>query len=555
MSSGEVYLSKNKLDIFQFRRRIPEELWPYVKKRELYRSLKTRNYRDALLLCRVYADECERLFQKLRKRYGVAKKDEFADLMKMASQILRQEIKVDSIRATASGILEIRGLEVDSGKVEDEMRAYNEILSMTVKHASSIPTTAVPPTEVTTIPAANMPVVKRTKVCSFAKICELYIRDRKESNLWRKASSASQMTVTETMNRGTFKLFEEFFGDRQVHLYTTEDAADFRSKLQQIPSAWKRQQRTRDLTFDQVIKLDLPKLEPGTVHDGLVRMKSLFNFAVNREFTDRNIFNSITLVKPPRKKRKPFTTEELHILFEQSNFERLQKEGYPSHYFAPLLTAYGGMRRGEVFFLTANDVYNYHDICWVFDINEEIGKDADDDDNDIDDRLFIKKVKNNVSIRMVPVHDDLIKYGFLEFVAERSKDRNDPRLFKEYPIRKGQAGHKFTEVFGSWIRESAERLGTEKRGDMFPKFRGIHAFRHLFIRESRERRVDENASRRLAGHSIRTDIHDGYGGDISEELERELMAELNAELQKLQIAKYFPKMPAYDETLQWVKKL
>jgi len=564
MNHEERYLVKNISGLYHFRRRVPLELKQYVQRCELCISLRTRNYREAKARCRRYADESDRVFQELKERYGTMKQKDIEWLIQSAIKMPRAEMKVTDFRVSAAGGLHIGMLELDPDKEETEMRLYQQLVNTSARLVSSLPAPGLVSPSVSVMSPPMMPYIPdmtqianlkksaneyREKSCQLSELVELYITDRKESNKW-KVADPSTTTVTETMNRGTFDLFEEIFGNKPVHLYTLQDAGKYRTILKNIPAAWKRQKETRHLSYEEACRFDGPKLKDSTVNDYIVRMTAIFNFAVDNAYCDRNIFNSVTIVKVKRNNRDPWTAEALHFLFKPANFFKLQRTGFASHYWAPLIAAYTGMRRSEIFFLNAVDIEKSRDGFWVISVNDIdrkiLGNEASQQ------QIGVKTLKTETSIRKIPIHNDLLALGFLNYVEKRLTDKKNPRLFPEYKARRGQAGHDFSNVFGDWIRESANKLSPEVQARLFPTYLGMHAFRHLFIYETREQRIDENMSRRLAGHAVNNDAHDKYGGAISTTLERELLSELNTAVQKMKISSYLPEIPKYVDLIKGV---
>src|SRR5665647_66476 len=129
MDDQETYLKRSRSGVFHYRRRVPDNLRPFLKKDEIHRSLRTRNYRDALVLCRVYADEYERYFQYVRKKYAMSEKDEFDELYKMAKQMSRHDLTLTGFNIpTPFGNISLDSVQLDPDKMEAEMVLYDKVL-------------------------------------------------------------------------------------------------------------------------------------------------------------------------------------------------------------------------------------------------------------------------------------------------------------------------------------------------------------------------------------------------------------------------------------------
>lgn len=598
MKLKETYLSKNKDGYYQFRKRVPQDLQPILKKSQIYRSLKTRRYRDALVLCQLYADEYERLFQRLRRQHRMTKdnekdellrwseSDEAKYLVEQAVAFTQRKIKFD-LGLSEDGILRPFRVELDPDKMEAELELYDKALAITAKRsadfrhqtvapiipqsktdASITPQQLIPETltaaqqpPVFTIstaqpPAASATLSPRVKVSTLSELREIFYQKQIATKKWTAPKNKLHY-------HATLLLFEKFFGDRQMHTYHEIEAEDFITRLQKIPKNWLSSKATKHLSYEKVIKLKRPRMKNNSVLAHLTRIKNFFKFAENQRYVDENIFKFIELPKERGLEREPFTEEELRILFEPENFLSFQKEGYASRYWAPLLAAFTGCRKGELFFLDVNSIYmiSQNEILDVFESEEleefpcdsvqciwviEINK---NEKTALANQNAIKKIKTAESRRIIPLHNKFLKYGFIEFLEERKKDKSDNRLFTEYNVILEEAGTGFSNTFSRWIKKTVSAMSPETRGELFPEGRGIHSFRHLFISESREREMSEETSRRLSGHTLPgdKDVHAGYGGKISKRLQIRRLFRQNLELQKLDPSRYFPELPTYAE--------
>lgn len=60
-----------------------------------------------------------------------------------------------------------------------------------------------------------------------------------------------------------------------------------------------------------------------------------------------------------------------------------------------------------------------------------------------------KHLKTKQSKRQIPLHEELIRMGFVEFVQARKNDPAHPRLFPDLPY--GSTGY-FSNPFSKWFR-------------------------------------------------------------------------------------------------------
>lgn len=127
--------------------------------------------------------------------------------------------------------------------------------------------------------------------------------------------------------------------------------------------------------------------------------------------------------------------------------------------------------------------------------------------------------KTASSVRLVPIHDELIRLGLLDRVADLTR-RGERRLFPEITPR-ASAGDDFGATFSRWF--SRYRTGLAERTDpagrrfapLGAKGLVFHSLRHTFITRARETRAMTDAQLdRIIGHKGQA-MRDTYTGDLS----------------------------------------
>lgn len=121
----------------------------------------------------------------------------------------------------------------------------------------------------------------------------------------------------------------------------------------------------------------------------------------------------------------------------------------------------------------------------------------------IEDNEAGRSVKTESSLRAVPIHPELLRIGFLEFVQDvRAHGGTSARLFpKLTPGPKGGFGEAFSKWFGRYKRD----LGIHSPSSVF------HSFRHGFKDALRAAGVNEDVNDALTGHSGGNAVARGYG--------------------------------------------
>jgi integrase len=109
----------------------------------------------------------------------------------------------------------------------------------------------------------------------------------------------------------------------------------------------------------------------------------------------------------------------------------------------------------------------------------------------LDYREADASLKTESSERRVPLHPALVAEGFIRYVSSLPKDG---LLFPEIPPdRFGRRAGTATKSISRWIRQT---VGIED-----DRLAPSHSWRHRFISECREARIDEETRDALTGHS------------------------------------------------------
>jgi len=205
------------------------------------------------------------------------------------------------------------------------------------------------------------------------------------------------------------------------------------------------------------------QLSPAT------RKKYITAIAGFLEWLKINDYSSIDLDAPLKKlkvtkieaskQRDLFKEEDLNKLFNSKEYiQGTHKKA--SQFWVPLIGLYTGARLNEICQLEIKDIYQYKDTgIWVFDIN----KNKESDPN--------KSLKNDGSIRVIPVHKKLIELGFIDFF---NTQKNNKRLFSD--LSYVDSNNKYGDQLQRWFN----RTYKNRCGVTTPKT-SFHSFRHTVI--------------------------------------------------------------------------
>lgn len=254
-------------------------------------------------------------------------------------------------------------------------------------------------------------------------------------------------------------LYEEFTGNPCITLLSRDQGDGFRTWLQQPDR----------------------KTASKTARDRLTWVKSLLKYATRElGLLDKNPWEGIDIDFKTTNKRRPWTDAELQIFFTQDlyTFYKLPKDkkaGADAAYWIPLLGLYTGARVGELAQLRVADVETSRERPMVSITDEGEGQ----------------SVKSQAGVRKVPIHSELIRLGFLDYVAAMTA-KGERQLWPLLSVRDGKPGGYFSQWFGGYRKA----LGFE----LYPDF---HCLRHTVRSQMAEAEVSEQIMDALVGHEVK----------------------------------------------------
>lgn len=261
--------------------------------------------------------------------------------------------------------------------------------------------------------------------------------------------------------------------------------------MQDLPADYGKAAKYRGLTAQDVAERtkteDLRRLSPRTVQRHFAALSTLWQAAIEQEGVKANIFSDwkFAASKRARDQRQMWKTDELRELFATPIWAGCQSEHRRSKpgkliqrddkFWLPLIAVLSGMRQEEICQLRLADLRVVEGI-WVFDLNVSDGQ----------------QLKNGNAIRLVPVHDELVRLGLLRYANELRQAREE-LLFPA--LRPGGAddrlGHNYSKWFTRYRRDT----------DQFMPGRDFHSFRHSFTTLLGNAQVQYTVINQLTGHA------------------------------------------------------
>jgi integrase len=269
--------------------------------------------------------------------------------------------------------------------------------------------------------------------------------------------------------------------------------------------------RTERKPVEQITRQDVLAFKDKLLLEGqsvantntkLSRLRTLLGWAYQNDLTASNVADriSVKVADGGKNKRLPFSLPELQAIFASpvyANGERPAQGRAEAAYWLPLLGLFTGARLEEIGQLRVSDVqrHSYPDqdgkmlSGWFLNITESTDEQGQEN-----------RLKNAASERLVPLHPEIERLGFITYV-EKLKDQPG-RVFPELkPNVYGRLTAKWGEWFGPYLRKVCGI--TDKR-------KVFHSFRHTFKDYTRRARMPEGVQRQIMGHAGK-DVADDYG--------------------------------------------
>lgn len=329
----------------------------------------------------------------------------------------------------------------------------------------------------------------------------------------------------------TVALFELLTGAKPFAAYTQEDLATFRRKLRLLPKRYdmsSAKSRAIVLAAAEERPTGLEPAELGlaapTINRHITALRVLHRWAgvsgiAAPMWSFENLHIGVSKKKRDRRQRPPTSLEDLEKLFAlpiftgcrrhrggtgqavlRSRFTRGPAIVHDAFYWVPLLIYYTGARREEICKLRPADFQEVDGVPFIQIDETETGR-----------------VKNDGSVRAIPLHRELIRLGLLGYV-EQCRARGCDVLFPE--LRPTNRTQKFGDVFykRAWVNIRAKG-GLSAKAD-------IHGTRHRFSTALKDQKVESELRSDLMGHVGKTITEERYSDSASLMLLKEVVDRL-----------------------------
>jgi integrase len=241
-------------------------------------------------------------------------------------------------------------------------------------------------------------------------------------------ASKKRIAKTEATVRADVRLLQEWIVNKKsIAAYTKKDLIDFVCNcLPYIPANITKKKEYKGMSLRKCIELTrknpekYPPISYITCCNRLVNIAMVFNYA--KDYLDVIKVNPAKGIEIPQVRvidngPRGFTANELTAMWGALQEIHKNEPRRPSRFWATVLSLYHGFRLNEVCSLFLKDVYEDADGVFVIDVNANHAT---------------KSVKNQSSVRIVPVHPFVRdQLGFKAFVEEQKRARIEGLLFQD----------------------------------------------------------------------------------------------------------------------------
>ncbi len=217
-------------------------------------------------------------------------------------------------------------------------------------------------------------------------------------------------------------------------------------------------------------KVGKPIIADRTVNRYLSSLGAFLSWAVDNGYVNENATLGLALKKETKTPTLPFNTDQLKALFaspwfagcqSDDEWRKIAKPGNllirDHRFWVPLIMLFSGARPAEIGQLAVNDVRQQHGH-WIMHVTTEGDETAEG-----------KSVKTEGSMRVIPVHPELIRLGFITYHEGRVQEGGTALFPGAVRNLRGQMMADLSREFGRYLTRIGLKAG---RG------LSLYSFRH-----------------------------------------------------------------------------
>jgi integrase len=213
---------------------------------------------------------------------------------------------------------------------------------------------------------------------------------------------------------------------------------------------------------------------PKSVQNVFAGVKTIFRFGAKnwKIAADPTVGITYKARRDPKRKRQPFSFDEARLILGAA------RNVGPELFFPNLIGAFSGTRLAEVVEAHTDDV-EMIDGLWCLNLRE-------------DNREQNQTLKNEPSVRKLPLHEEIIKQGFITYAHSLPKGPLFPQYRKNKYNRRNDSASKENSKFVRGLDITDRRKAP------------MHSWRHYFKTVARGL-IEEQISDAISGHGSKSE--------------------------------------------------
>ena len=303
-----------------------------------------------------------------------------------------------------------------------------------------------------------------------SELIDSYVKECGVKDRWTDKTTAE--------NQAIYRVLLGCLGDQVASQLTRDDITGVLDQIKGLPPNFSKFYPGKSVR-EVLAAPDLSKrgkMATNTVQKYMRRIASLFKYAHQNGTLPKHIAEGVNLRNDKRQheERSPYSPEDIKKMFgvlpEWADRGVAFKH---ERFWIPLICLHSGMRLNEICQLHVEDLKEVDQI-WCFDLNEE-GED--------------QRIKTKAGKRCVPIHPVLLEVGFKDYWG-RMQDQGAERLWMGLKHSRDGYGQSFSKSFGKFNR---------KHVTADPK-KVFHSFRHTLADRLKQQGCQEALICQILGH-------------------------------------------------------